>query len=460
MQINRTTRIQLNIQKWLFTVLLLCVLGMLAWLSTQHSVQFDWTASKRNSLSQGSIDLLQTLPDDVLISVYAREDQSLHAAVEEILNRYKRIKHNFDYRIINPDLDIEAAQSDNVSGYGQIIIKYQGKHETISSLSEQAISSALLRLGRGASKHIIFLKGHGERNPEANDNRGYSQLAAQLKSKGFTISSHNLLQGPIPQDVQILVIAGASRQIIPGEREHIIRFIDNGGNLLWLADPGELMGLDTLAASLGIKFHSGIVVDNNVDLRKTLRIEHPAIIPVLEYYPHAVTSTITYNTLFPLARGIEPDMASNDNSWQHTLLWRSFEHSWSEVSGLSEEVVFSAEDGDTAGPVTLAVAIEKTLGDENSSSDKAAQRIIVIGDSDFMANSYVGVGANLNLAINMFNWLAGDDDLITVEIKNAPDLQLQLSDTQVLLIGTGFLIAIPLALLVTGTVIWLRRRKL
>ena len=36
--------------------------------------------------------------------------------------------------------------------------------------------------------------------------------------------------------------------------------------------------MEPLADRLAVSFHDGIVVDNNVDLRRTLRIEHPAII--------------------------------------------------------------------------------------------------------------------------------------------------------------------------------------
>ena len=104
------------------------------------------------------------------------------------------------------------------------------------------------------------------------------------------------------------------------------------------------------------------------------------------------------------------------------------------------------------------MALERTLADE-SSTGKATQRVIVAGDSDFMANSYIGVGANLALGLNMFNWLAGDDDIIAIEPRNAPDTQLQLDDTEVLMIGVGYFIVLPAGLILAGVVIWLRRRK-
>lgn len=457
-RIDAGQRLQFSIQKWLFTFLLLTVIGMLAWLSNEYNWQADWTANKRNSLSQGSVALLKTLEGEVHVRVYTRNEGELRQAVDEILKRYQREKDDFHYRIVNPDLDIEQAQSDQVSRYGQIVVYYKGQREIISNLSEQAISGALLRLSRGGGKHIVFLSGHGERDPQNKDNRGVSQLAAQLKTKGFAVSKHSLLQGPLPDDTRVLVIANPEKPLLAGELEQIQQYLDNGGNLLWLADPGELGGLQPLADKLGVRFMPGMVVDNNVNLRKTLRIEHPAIIPVLEYYPHETTRNINYNTLFPLARGVQLEQAASAD-WQGSVLWRSFERSWSETSPLGEEIVFSSEEGDIAGPVPLAAALEKVLPGDGKQQDKATQRVVVVGDSDFIANAYIGVGANLDLASNIFNWLAGDDDLIAVDIKNAPDLQLRLNDFQVLLIGAGFLFVLPLALVLTGGFIWHRRRR-
>lgn len=61
--------------------------------------------------------------------------------------------------------------------------------------------------------------------------------------------------------------------------------------------------------------------------------------------------------------------------------------------------------------------------------------------------------------MNIFNWLAGDDDMITVDIKSAPDTQLQLNDTEILFISVGFFLVLPGGLLITGFLIWFKRRK-
>ncbi len=454
MIITRKIRLQLQLQKFVFIILLLLAVGMLGWLSQQNSVQFDWTSNKRNTLSQASIDLLNTLMEPVTVNVYVQDDETVRAAVEEILNRYKRVKPDFNYRLINPDIDFETAQLDNIKRYGQIVIKYKNSKEIITSLGEQKISNALLRLSRAGQHKLVFLQGHGERSPVDDSNTSYSKLAAQLTEKGFKVETHHLLRSEIPTDTTVLVIAAPDKTLLEGELEHIKTYINNGGNVFWMMEPGEMQGMGGIAELLGIRFHDGIVVDDNANLRNTLRIAHPAMIPVLDYHQHAITSKLAYNTLFPIARGIK----QTDDNWNSTVIAQSLARSWSEASELGGETAFNEDEGDINGPITLILALERVITAEQH-ANKATQRVVVAGDSDFIANSYIGAGANLSLGVNILSWLAGDDDLITVEIKNAPDLQLQLDDTEILLIGVGFFIVLPLGLLTTGFVIWFKRRK-
>ncbi|MDH5612417.1 MAG: GldG family protein [Gammaproteobacteria bacterium] len=460
MKTSKTIRLQLQIQKIIFIILLLCVVGLLAWASQKYSVQYDWTAGQRNTISQSSIDLLATMQDPVTVNVYIQDDPTLKTAIEEILNRYKREKNNFNFKLINPDINIELAQLDKVTRYGQIVIKYQGRSEIVSSLSEATLSSALQRLSFSGNRSAVFIEGHGERAPSGQENTDYSQFTNQLTAKGIISSSHNLLKAPLADNTDVLVIASPEKPLLKGEIEHIRKHIENGGNLLWMMDPGtsseQLNGLSELAQLLNIKFVDGIVVDNNTNLRKTLGIQHPAMIPVLDYYPHAITKNLSYNTLFPVSRGITIE---DNDEWKSTVIAQSLPQSWSETKSLINELVFDSNSGDLAGPMPIVIALERTLNENKEKSDKASQRIIVAGDSDFLSNSYIGVGANLNLGLGIIDWLNGDDDLISIDIKNAPDTKLQLDDTELLIISFGFFILLPAGLLFIGIFIWFSRRK-
>ena len=124
------------------------------------------------------------------------------------------------------------------------------------------------------------------------------------------------------------------------------------------------------------------------------------------------------------------------------------------MGGLTEEMVFNVDSGDVAGPITIAVALHR----KNTVTD-GSQRMVVIGDSDFLSDAYIGAGANLNLGLNAFNWLIGDDDFISVEVPSAADTKLELNDQHLAIIGFGFFLIIPVTLLLIGFRIWYVRRN-
>jgi len=447
---------QLRIQAYIFNLLFLAIIGLLAWFSTEYTFNSDWTYGQRNSLTEPTIQLLDAMPDDISLNVYLPEQASMRSAVDELLKRYQHHKNNFNYRLLNPDIDIELAKAENISRYGQVVIKYKNKKETLDNLNETILGNALSRLSRSQSSHAVFLEGHGERNISGNTNTSFSKLVNALTEKGIKVSSHNLLNGNLPADTTMLIIAGPDHAYLPGETERLMQYIKSGGNLLWLQDPDSDSKLDGLAELLKLSFGKGILVDADPQLRATLRIEHPATIAVLQYNLHDITKRIPYNTLFMLAGSVDfiPDEKSD---WHGTTLFSSRESTWSETSSLlTKQIDFEKEKGDVLGPLPMAQALQRNLSIQNES---VSQRIVVVADSDFLANSYIGAGANLLLGQNIFNWLSQDEQLLSFEIKSAPDLQLQLSDTQVTLIGLSFLVILPAGLLLTGLLIWRKRKR-
>ena len=85
--------------------------------------------------------------------------------------------------------------------------------------------------------------------------------------------------------------------------------------------------------------------------------------------------------------------------------------------------------------------------------------VAIVGDADFLANTYLGNGSNLEIGVNLINWLSHDDRLISISPRPAPDTRLELSTYEQLAIAIFFLLALPLGLLASGLRIWLKRRK-
>jgi ABC-type uncharacterized transport system involved in gliding motility auxiliary subunit len=86
--------------------------------------------------------------------------------------------------------------------------------------------------------------------------------------------------------------------------------------------------------------------------------------------------------------------------------------------------------------------------------------VVVIGDGDFLSNSFLGNGGNREFGQRVFDWVNGDDDQINVPDKSAPDRTLSLTQAQLGAISVVFLVAVPLVLAASGLLIgWRRRRR-
>ncbi|HEY0719628.1 MAG TPA: GldG family protein [Gammaproteobacteria bacterium] len=463
MDVTRQSRRRLKLESWGFVVLFLAAVGLIAWLSTRYHYQSDWTAAGRHTLSEASRNLLAGMEGPIQITSFTREADAngLRQRSKELVQRYQDHKPDITLNFVDPDLDPERVRAMNVSVEGEMVVEYKGRRENLKAVGEQALTNALQRLARSTERTILFLEGHGERSAEGIANHDLSEWTRQLKEKGFKFAGLNLSAMPgVPDNISALVIASPQVDLLPGEVKIIEEYVARGGNLLWLAEPGSLHGLEPLAKELGITFEPGTIVDPTGQM---LGINHPALVVVAEYPKHPVTADLNSLTLFPFAR---PLKIESGYGWEGTELLRTLDRSWSESGPLEGSVSFD-QGKDLKGPLTIAVALtrahpgasEAKNGADDGKTPPPMQRIAVFGDGDFLSNSYVGNGANLDLGNRLINWLSNDDSFIAIPPRTAPDTQLEMSSTTTLLIGGGFLALIPLLLLTAGIVIWLKRRK-
>lgn len=467
MEVTRRSKRLLRFHDIVFVALFLLAIGLVAWLSTRYVYETDWTASGRNTLSEASAALLDRLPGGVSITVYARETP-LRRHITELVQRYQRLKPDLELRFVNPDLEPELARELDIMMDGEMVIEYEGRSERLRDVSESALTNALQRVARGAERTLAFVTGHGERDPQGDAAHDYSGWAQALRARGIAVTRINLLETQEVPASTVLVVASPRVALLPGEVERIVAHVERGGNLLWLHDPGPLRGLDPLADALGVVVEDGVVVDPNVSRVGLLLFgtDDPRVALVGRYPVHDVTRDFGFNTLFPVAGGL----GSRDGlSWHATTLLETLSNTWLERGEVSGTVVFD-EESDLPGPVTIGMALERdpaaAAGDDVEGTREAGdagargtQRAMVIADGDFASNGFLGLGGNLQLALNVVNWLTGDDRLIDVPARIAPDTALELSPLAMGVIGFGFLIGLPLLLLGTGLTVWFRRRR-
>ena len=457
MEITRRSRILLRLQSLVFTVLFVGVIGLLAWLSTQYVYQADWTVGGRNTISEDTRQLLGTLEEGIEVVAFAREDELLRKQIQSQIGTYQRFKSDITLEFVNPDTSPERVREQGVTVDGELVITYQGRSENLTSLSESSITNALLRLSRQGERWIVFLSGHAESDPHGEANFDLGLFGKELERGGFNVQQINLAENVIPSNTNLLVIASPRVSLLPGEVEQIREWIDQGGNLLWFAEPGEERGLTPLAEHLDIEFLPGTIVDATSQM---FGVSNPSIIVVSGYPSQAITREMTAVTVFPEAAAI--DIADSE-VWETIPLLSTLNRSWTESGELAGEIQFDADSDERAGPLDLGVALTRSLpaeaGGETDGEESREQRIVVIGDGDFLSNTYLGNAGNLDLGLNIVNWLSHDEDYIDIRIKSAPDTSLELGRIAQGVIGLGFLIGLPLLLLLTGAIIWLRRRR-
>jgi gliding motility-associatede transport system auxiliary component len=437
-------------------LLLTMVLGLSAWLSEKHSVEYDWTSSGRHTLSEASRDLLAQMPDPIEITSYARENSLLRDAIKNFVGKYQRHKADIVLRFVNPDAVPDEVRNLGITVDGEIIIRYQDRNEHVTSDKEQVFTNALQRLARNQERWVAFVEGHGERNALAEANHDLGNWVKQLFNKGYRVQPINLSEiQAIPDNTGILVIAGPRIDYLAGELEIILKYINAGGNLLWLQEPGPLHKLEALAEQLSIQFYPGAVIDYAGQL---IGINDPTITLITSslYSPHAVTENFEYPTLFPMAGAIE---ILESEKWNAKPILSTGDHTWNETAKLEGQVDYD-EDSDTLGPLTIGLSLEREL--EREEADELVtkqQRIVVIGDGDFLSNIYLANSGNNELGTRIINWLSSDDEFISIPPKTASDTQLETSPTVLGIIGIVFLFVFPTALVVIGITIGIRRKK-
>ncbi|HEY5603844.1 MAG TPA: GldG family protein [Gammaproteobacteria bacterium] len=457
MKISPKLAFRLRLHQSLFTVLLLSVTGLAAFVSARYDFETDWTMNQRNTLSQASRVLLQSLEKSPTFTVYATDDDQIRRPIDEMLRRYQRAQPAIKIQFVNPELEPDLARELGIRANGEVIVELNGRQEQITQPTEQNITNAIQRIARNDDRWLLFVEGHGERKPDGIANHDLGEWGNQLKAKGIRLRGLNLTDTPVvPRNTAALVIASPQLDYLPGEVSAIRQYINEGGNLLWTVEPGNLYQLQAIAEFLNLEFQSGIIVDPNTQL---LGIDDPRFAIVSQYSQHPVTRDFSAMTLYPKARGIQ---IKSSDPWRHSVILQTLPRSWSETGGLTGQIEFDAAS-DLPGPLSIGIAITRDIqvssDTDSAASNNKQQRILVLGDGDFLSNTYLGNAGNLRLGLNMVNWLSHDDRFIAIPATTAPDVNIELTPAAKAAIALGFLIVFPLLLGGTGTLIWLKRRR-
>ncbi|WP_420428022.1 GldG family protein [Algiphilus sp.] len=447
-----TARLFARWQHLLRIVLVLALVALIGTASQLYKHTFDWTYGNRNSLSEASVALLQRMPGPITFTAFTSSDAEVKRSVMADLARYRRVKDDIEIRFVDPSRQPQVARSAGIRRFNEVQVQYQGNAEVISDLGEPSVTSALQRLAEPEKKVLYVLQGHGERRLDDGGDLGIQRLVGALRDTGLRVQALNLAEaGAIPENATALVLLSPQRALLQGEQQQVAQWIDDGGNLLWFADPDSAADLGPVNDALGVQWQPGVAVFPDYEATSG----HPGILLVTDYPPNPITQRLEDITVFPLVRGLDWDM---DSEWRGMPLVVTRDSAWLETGPIEGDLAFEQAAGDIRGPITVGATLTREHA-HPSGEGSIQQRVVLFGDADFLADVYFEEVGNRQLAQNIFQWAATRDRQLSIDVPTVPDASLHMSGFWLTVIAATFVIGLPLLLLLFGVARWVVRRR-
>lgn len=426
-------------------VLVLALAGV-NYIAVKKPKSWDLTRDRIYTLSDQTTSTLKGLKGEVKIKAFYSASEPEYPELEQRLRQYKAVTDKLQVDFVDPFKHPAQVKEANISQSGpRVIVRSGDKEARAKEISEEALTNAILEVTRGSTKKIYFSKGHGEHAVADASERGLKLFVDALRSEGYQTDELLLAEHKeMPADAQALVIAGPVASLSPGEAKLVKDWVDKGGKLVALIDPGVTSGLEPAFESWGIHLGKDEVIDPES--------QNPEVAIAQQYTDHPITtprnSAFALATIFPVARSVSKAKEA-PAAWTVTELAKTGPHAWGETSSIADGQVKFDPGQDLPGPVPLAAA----------STHGADARVVVIGNSLFAANGYFNLSGNKDFALNAVSWAGKEESRISIRPKQRKSNQLFLSAEQKHRMTLFAFDLLPFGLLFAGLAVWQARKS-
>jgi len=461
----------------LLVVLAAVAVNLLADAAGQRwALKLDLTQGGLTTLSEESVQAVSQLDQDAVIYLLFRSGTNSEArtTLTALAGRYHALNPRVTARVLDPvaqpGLVNKLKGSEETLSEGSVIVANAdasrvkpipssdlytyayddatGAYQVSSFDGEAALTSALNYVTSADAPRALFLSGHNELN------RDYcATFTAQLERENFEVRSFELGGAEKLQPGDTLLVLAPSLDLTDGEFSELEAFLKAGGRFLFLSDPSidpiKTPNFAKLLGEAGLGFRGGVVVEG-ADAAGNYLSGQLYLVPNADP-EHEITSMLSGSRL--ILPGACALTAQADGDYWVTALLTSSASAFIKPADYAGSMTEPAE-GDERGPFILAAA--SWQGGDGGARVVAVGNLYVVADSDYMYSS-----SNLDFAVSAVKWLSGHRAGLNIRSKSLNADVLKIPDARTLWLLAMLVVAlIPGAVLVAGTWMYLRRRRL
>lgn len=485
------------------TLALVAIVVMVNYLVGRRVTPWDWTSRGFFTLSDRTKRTLSEVDRGVDVYVFLSHNEPNFYEVRQLLDQYKRHSSKLTIHYVDPDRDPgQYMKLSNDLRIGQALLENgqvgadvaavvksgdrkwsvtrqdlvsvdfnedgEDLEPTIDARTEQALTGAIVEVVEGEASILCLTEGHGERTVTGGEERGLWALDEDLRRENFELRSIKTFGEPsIPDDCDAVFVVGPERAFAQEEATLLSSYFKDGGSLLLALDPVlahdavQPTGLEELSAEFGVRLTRGIVLELDARL-----LPPPAspLGPMLVggYGDHAIAKPFVEAgglLAFETVRSLEVEGSA-------VSILKTSAESYAEIdlASVPADAPPAPGESDVRGPITIVAVSEapvRASADDARKNDRSRGRLVVVGDSDWLASEYLRHGqvVNYHFAGAITGWLTEREALISIAPKQIDAKPFLLSEDA----WWGFVIRVvgvmPGVCLLAGLFVWWQRRK-
>lgn len=444
-----------------------------------RDIHIDLTREKVFTPASQALAVVDSLTRPVRLLYFYRAQDESGRRMKEIVDVMAHRNPLLQARAVDPDREPSLAETSGVKIYNAAVIEADGRRVVVNTTDETELAIGIQRVLRERVITICFVEGHGElpmdnfefhthmegltdhSHGDASSKvvemtgHGVGRLRRAIEAQGYETRKLLLAIAPqVPDDCAAVVDASPHNGFLPGESAALAAYLKRGGSLLATYDLGFAFepGLEALLVSLGVRPAQQVVVDPLSHYSTDAEM-----VAITGYDPHPVTKPLSMTFfpgvrplhLLPPAPGITvtPLLVSSRDSYTRDV---------SSSAPGAAPVVAQRTRPPTPTSHVLGVAIEGRLPD--AATDAPPLRAVVIGDGDFISNSFLPYMSNAELAMSSIRWLVREEKSTAVNSRIPVPAVVLLTPNRMKLVFVVVEIVLPLAVIALGGLVWWRRR--